>query len=114
MHRAISLNAKGEALLSSFMRFIESKLIVGSHEKRGVAFKLFVEIFARVPVDRIQMVMSKTIIRSLLATRLNKKHTLFNIAGQTLKSIASSSGKLMWVANCCCSFVRRCGKLLAV
>ena len=79
-----------EDLLLSFSNFIDKNFIVNSHEKRGVAYHLLVEIVKCVPIGSFSICISKRMIKSLVSARINKKHTLHVVAESTLKSLVEA------------------------
>ncbi|CAE7505078.1 100787296, partial [Symbiodinium microadriaticum] len=83
-----------EALLSALVAFIESKLIPvgGSHERKGVALKLTLELVRLVPTTLIPVVLSQRVVQCLVSIRGNPKHTLFDLAGATLQEIVRGAG----------------------
>ena len=83
-----------EALLTALVTFLESKLIPvgGSHERKGVALKLTIELARLVPVGLIPLVLSERIVRCLVSIRGNPKHTLFELAAASLQEIVRGAG----------------------
>jgi hypothetical protein len=55
---------------------MDSRLLPVSHEKRGVALRLSVTLLALVPAELFPTVLSRALVRLVLAARGNKKHTL--------------------------------------
>lgn len=93
--RLESLAASEQALLTALMTFIETHLIPmggGSHEKKGVALKLILELVRLVPVALLPVVLSQRVVRTLVSIRGNNKHTLFELAGATLQELVRIAG----------------------
>ena len=66
--------------------------MVNSHEKRGVAFVLTLELVKSCPLHLLPVCLSKRVVRSIFGARTNKKHTLHQIAENTLRGLVRSAG----------------------
>lgn len=86
------LSANQVNLLRALSTFIDKQLVTFSHEKRGVAMKLATEMVRIVPVSFISLALSKVVVRSLYSARVNRKHTLHNLAGTTISNIVKAAG----------------------
>ena len=87
--RVRSLCAEEGALLIALLTFVESKLLLvgGSHERKGVALKLIIDLSRLVPVELIPLVLSERTVQCLVSIRGNPKHTLFELAAASLQEI---------------------------
>ncbi len=104
MTRAVSLSRRQETLLHTLVSFIEKHLLVPSHEKRSLAFRLTVLLAKYTPADLLPRALSKSVLRGLVAARVNRKHTLYSLAGTAIHDLVSvvvpweeSSGQ--WLVN---------------
>ena len=91
--RVDAISPSQEALLIAFVKFIDDNLVHhgSSHEKRGVFLKLLNEMIRLTPSNLIPLVLTKSMVRCLVSIRINKKHTLYALAGVTLSDLVSSS-----------------------
>eukprot|EP01035_Chromulina_nebulosa_P029867 gene29867-39640_t len=87
-----SLDERQESMLTTFVQFLESRLLSGSREKRSVAWKLLVTTSALIPAEFIPTAIPRSLIRSLVAARKDKKGLLYNLAGSTLNGLVSATG----------------------
>jgi hypothetical protein len=90
--RLTSLTSNQEKMLIAFSKFIDSSLLTSSHEKKSVAMRLSVKMIKLVPAEFIPLSLSKSLVKSLLSARINKKHTLHAIAGVTIRDLVSGVG----------------------
>jgi hypothetical protein len=90
--RLDSISASQEALLIAFVSFIDENLVQhgSSHEKRGVFLKLINDLLRLTPANLIPIVLSKSMVRCIVSIRINKKHTLFALAGVTLSTLVNT------------------------
>lgn len=65
-----------EQLLQSFTSLLETRFLPVSHEKRSLALCLSVTLLRLAPAEHFPMILSKPLVRLVLAARANKKHTL--------------------------------------
>ena len=83
------LGEKQEALLGALMEFIRTHLLVASREKRSLAFRLTVRLAALVPIAHLSAVANKTVLRSMVAARSNKKHALNTQAALAIRDLVA-------------------------
>jgi len=88
--RSAGLGRRQEALLMALVAFIEKHLIVPSHEKRSLAFRLTVLLAKHTPVDLLPRALHKSVLRGLVAARVNRKHTLYALAGAAVHDLVST------------------------
>jgi len=88
--RSLALGRKQEALLMALVAFIEKHLLVPSHEKRSLAFRLTVLLAKHTPVDLLSRALHKSVLRGLVAARVNRKHTLYTLAGTAVQDLVST------------------------
>ena len=91
-YRATSLNAYQETVLIAFREFIDSKLINVSHEKRGVALHISTILLKLAPPEQFPVVLTRPLIRLVLAARANKKHTLHDFVLGSIQSWKEAAG----------------------
>ena len=89
--RSSALTQSQGAALGRFTDFMDKHLISSSQEKRGVAMALAAVIATRTPINLLNKGLSQGMVRCLVATRMNKKHTLFVVAGQAIDTIVASA-----------------------
>jgi hypothetical protein len=89
---AASLSPAQEALLIAFVTFVDQNLVhpAASHEKRGVFLKLLPDLLRLAPSELISLVLTKSMVRCLVGIRINKKHTLYSLAGVTLAELGTA------------------------
>ena len=80
-------------MLIALVDFIEAKLLHVSHEKRGVALHVASILLRVVPPEHFPVVLTKPLIRLVLAARANKKHTLHDFVVGTIMSWQEAAGK---------------------
>ena len=90
--RHAHLSPAQEDLFRALASFVEKQLVVNSHEKRGVAFFLTLELVKSCPLHLLPVCLSKRVVRSIFGARTNKKHTLHQIAENTLRGLVRSAG----------------------
>ena len=90
--RAASLHTKQEDMLKRFSAFIDKHLLPSSQEKRSVALRLCVELVRRTPADLLPLALSSAAVKCIYACRVNKKHTLHQLAGGVLRDIIAAVG----------------------
>jgi hypothetical protein len=72
---------------------MDKHLLSGSQEKRSVALRLAVELVSRVPADLIPIALSRSAVKCLFACRVNRKHTLYALAGNVIKDLVAAVGE---------------------
>lgn len=77
-----------------FVSFLVDKCLhTTSFEKRSVAFHVIVLMLSVVPANAMHEVLTKPVIRSLVVTRQNKKHTLHELTGSIIAAIVQSAAQ---------------------
>ena len=88
----LALSCTGK-LLIAFVAFIDQHLVhyAASHEKIGVFLKLLNDLLRLTPLELIPIVLTKSMVRCLVSIRINKKQTLYALAGVTLSNLIATS-----------------------